>query len=160
MATTPNSIITPQAIGTPVRCLLSTAMTNTKAFDGTDTAGTALNTFYTAGANGSIIDGIRVSFASTDGATASGTSSATVVRFWMNNGSANTTASNNILLPFELLIPATAVTALATSSLSSYFVTSYLPKLPASWKLYAGTTVAVGGTNIALHVGVTSAGDL
>lgn len=158
--TTPNSIITPQTIGTPVRCLLSTAMTNTKAYDGTDTAGTALNTFYTAGASGDIIDGIRVSFTSTDGATVSGTSSATVVRFWLNNGSANTTASNNIILPFELAIPATTVTALATTALPSYFITSYLPKIPANWKLYAGTTVAVGGTNIALMVGIVSAGAL
>lgn len=159
MAVTPNSIITPQTIGTPVRCLLSTAMTNTKAFDGTDTAGTALNTFYTAGSNGAIIDGIRIKYTSTDGATASGTTAATLVRIWMNNGSANTTAANNILL-FEVAVPAQTVTALGTSVLPEYTITSNLPKLPAGYKLYAGITVAVGGTNCALLVSVISAGDL
>lgn len=159
MATTPNSIITPQSINVGTRCILSTAMTNTKAFDGTDAAGTALNTFFTAGTNGSIIDGIRISFVSTDGLTASGTTNASVIRFWMNNGSANTTAANNIFL-FETQLSATTVTALATSALSPIILTSYMPKLPPSYKLFAGLTVAIGGTNCAVSVSVISAGDL
>lgn len=133
--------------------ILSTAMTNTKAFDGTETAGTAMVLIFTAGANGSRVDQIMCRLASTNGATASGTSSATVVRFWINNGSANTTATNNIFLG-EVAIPATAVTALATSVLTTYPLS--LPtgglNIPATYRIYAGTTVAAGGTNIAIAV--------
>ena len=136
-----------------LNAILSTAMTNTKAFDGTETAGTALALVYTAGANGSRVDQVMCRLASTNGATASGTSSATVVRFWANTGSANTTAGNNIFIG-EVAIPATAVTALATAALTTYPLT--LPtgglNLPASYRIYAGTTVAAGGTNIAIAV--------
>lgn len=159
MAVTPNSVITPQSINAGTRCLLSTALTNTKAFDGTDAFGTALNTFFTAGSNGSIVDGIKIKYTSTDGATASGTTSATLVRIWMNNGSVNTTATNNVLL-FEVAVPAQTVTALGTSALPEFLITTYIPKLPAGYRLMAGTTVAVGGTNCALSVSVISAGDL
>ena len=159
MATTPNSVITPQSINAGTRCILSTAMTNTKAYDGTDAAGTALNTFFTAGVNGAIIDGIRIKFTSTDGATVSGTTNATVCRIWHNNGGVNTTATNNVLL-FERALAAQALTALGTSEPTEYLITTYLPKLPAGYKLYAGLTVAAGGTNAAVSVSVTSAGDL
>jgi len=108
---------------------------------------------YTAGANGSRVDQVVCRLASTNGATASGSSNATVVRFWINNGSANTTAANNIFLG-EVAIPATAVTALATSALTVYSLA--LPvgglNLPASYKLYAGATVAAGGTNVGIAV--------
>lgn len=131
--------------------IVSTAMTNTKAFDGTETAGTALALCFTAGANGARIDQVMCRLASTNGATASGTSSATLVRFWINNGSANTTATNNIFLG-EVAIPATAVTALGTSALTTYPLT--LPNnglnIPASYRIYGGLTVAAGGTNIAI----------
>jgi len=133
--------------------IISTAMTNTKSFDGTETAGTALALIFTAGANGSRIDQVMCRLASTNGATASGTSNATVVRFWINNGSANTTAGNNIFLG-EVAIPATAVTALATSALTTYPLS--LPtgglNIPATYRIYAGLTVAAGGTNIAIAV--------
>lgn len=131
--------------------LLSTAMTNTKAFDGTDTAGTALGLAYTGGANGSQVDYLCVRLTSTNGNTASGTTSATVVRFWLNNNSANTTATNNQLLPWEVAVPATAVTALATAVLPYYLIPVNL-RVPANYKIYAGTTVAVGGTACALLV--------
>jgi hypothetical protein len=133
--------------------ILSTAMTNTTAFDGTMATGTAMALVYTAGANGSRVDQITCRFASTNGATASGTSAATVVRFWMNNGSVNTTAGNNIFLG-EVALPATAVTALGTTALTVYALpvpTGGL-NLPASYRIYAGTTVAAGGTNIAIAV--------
>lgn len=135
--------------------LLSTAMTNTKALDGTEAAGTALALVYTAGANGSKPDKLTVRLASTAGATASGTTAATVVRFWVNNGAANTTATNNTLLPYEILVPATTVTALATSTLTPYEYPADLPVLPATYRIYAGITVAVGGTNCALAVQAT-----
>lgn len=131
--------------------IVSTAMTNTKAFDGTETAGTALALTFTAGANGARIDQVMCRLTSTNGAAASGTSAATVARFWINNGSANTTAGNNIFLG-EVAIPATAVTALGTSALTTYPLT--LPtnglNIPAGYKIYGGLTVAAGGTNIAI----------
>ena len=138
-----------------LNCILSTAMTNTKAFDGTDTAGTALALAYTAGANGSRLDYVKVKLASTNGATASGTSSATVVRFWLNNGSANTTAGNNIFID-EILIPATAVAALATAVTTTYILPLGF-SVPAGYRIYAGETVAVGGTNIGLAINVIGA---
>ena len=136
-----------------LNAILSTAMTNTKAFDGTETVGTPMALVYTAGANCSRVDQITCRFASTNGATASGTSSATVVRFWMNNGSANTTAGNNIFLG-EVALPATAVTALGTSALTVYALPVPVGglNLPATYRIYAGTTVAAGGTNIAIAV--------
>ena len=136
-----------------LNAILSTAMTNTKAFDGTDTAGTALVLAYTAGLNGSRIDQVMCRLASTNGATASGTSNATVVRFWINNGSTNTTATNNIFLG-EVAIPATTVTALGTTALTTYPLA--LPtnglNIPASYRIYAGTTVAAGGTAIGIAI--------
>lgn len=132
--------------------LLTTAMTNTKAYDGTDTAGTALALVYTAGANGSKVDSVNIQLTSTNGATASGTTAATVVRFWLNNGSSNTTATNNRLLG-EVAVPATTVVALATA-INTTYAFAYSKAIPAGYKIYAGITVAVGGTNCAINVGV------
>jgi hypothetical protein len=128
-------------------------MTNTKAFDGTEAAGTAMALVFTAGADGSSIDQVMCRLASTNGATASGTSSATVVRFWINNGSVNTTAGNNIFLG-EVAIPATAVTALGTTALTTYplIIPNVGLNLPATYRIYAGTTVAAGGTAIAIAI--------
>lgn len=139
-----------------LNALLSTAMTNTKAFDGTEAVGTAMVLVFTAGVDGSRIDQIMCRLASTNGATASGTSAATVVRFWLNNASVNTTATNNQFLG-EVAIPATTVTALATSALTTYPLT--IPNvglnIPAGYRVYAGTTVAAGGTNVAIAVSAT-----
>ena len=112
-----------------------------------------------SGANGARVDTIVVRLTSTNGATASGTSAATLVRFWINNGSANTTAGNNQLMPWDVAIPATGVVALDTSTLPSYnaMTNSALAggiSLPAGYKIYAGTTVAAGGTNIGVLVSV------
>jgi hypothetical protein len=153
MAVTATPIFTQAPNAGALNAILSTAMTNTKAFDGTEATGTAMALVFTAGADGSRIDQVVCRLASTNGATASGTSAATLVRFWINNGSANTTAGNNIFLG-EVAIPATAVTALGTSALTTYSLT--LPvnglNLPATYRIYAGTTVAAGGTNIAIAV--------
>jgi len=153
MAVTATPIFTQTPNVGALNAILSTAMTNTKAFDGTEATGTAMVLAFTAGADGSRLDQVVCRLASTNGATASGTSAATLVRFWINNGSANTTAGNNIFLG-EVAIPATAVTALGTSALTTYSLT--LPvnglNLPATYRIYAGTTVAAGGTNIAIAV--------
>lgn len=134
--------------------LLTAAMTNTKAFDGTEATGAGKKELVaTAGSNGSRFDSVSVQFTSTNGATASGTTAATVVRFWANNGSADTTATNNQLLG-EIAIAAQTVTALATATNPVYTLTLN-KSLPAGYKIYAGTTVAVGGTNCALLVSAT-----
>jgi hypothetical protein len=155
MAVTATPIFTQTPNVGALNAILSTAMTNTKAFDGTEATGTAMALVFTAGADGSRVDQVICRLSSTNGATASGTSAATLVRFWANNGSANTTAGNNIFIG-EVAIPATAVTALGTSALATYSLT--LPtsglNLPASYRIYAGTTVAAGGTNIAIAVNV------
>jgi hypothetical protein len=82
-----------------------------------------------------------------------------LVRFWINNGSANTTATNNQLTPWDVAIPATGVVALDTSALPSYSAMTNSPmaggiSLPTGYKIYAGTTVAAGGTNIGVLVTV------
>jgi hypothetical protein len=153
MAVTATPVFTQTPNVGATNAVVSTAMTNTKAFDGTEATGTALALVFTAGADGSRIDQIMCRLASTNGATASGTSAATVVRFWINNGAVNTTASNNIFLG-EVAIPATAVTSLASTALTTYPLT--IPgvglNLPATYRIYAGTTVAAGGTNIGIAV--------
>ena len=134
--------------------LLSTAMTSTKAFDGTETTGTAMALVATAGSNGARLDQLTINYTGTNGAAPSGTSTATVVRLWLNNGSANTTATNNSFLN-NIAIPAQV-----------YINTTQMPvgivplniSIPAGWKLYAGLTTAMGGTNCALSV-VAQAGD-
>ena len=80
MAVTATPIFTQTPNVGALNAIVSTAMTNTKAYDGTETVGTPLALCYTAGANGSRIDQVQIKFSSTNGATASGTSTATVVR--------------------------------------------------------------------------------
>jgi hypothetical protein len=155
MAVTATPVFTQTPNVGALNAILSTAMTNTKSFDGTEATGTAMVLAFTAGADGARIDSVVCRLTSTNGATASGTSNATVVRFWLNNASANTTATNNIFIG-EVAVPATAVTALGTSALTTYPLT--LPvnglNIPATYRVYAGTTVAAGGTNIAIAVNV------
>jgi hypothetical protein len=126
-----------------MNCILSTAMTNTKAMDGTETAGTALALAFTAGANGARVDSVTVRYTATNGSTATGTSAATVIRLFLNNGSANTTATNNKRLG-EIFIPAQAVVALATGILPEYELSLDIA-IPAGYKIFAGSTVAAGG---------------
>lgn len=126
-----------------MNCIVSTAMTNTKAMDGTEAVGTALALAFTAGANGARVDTIQARYTATNGSTATGTSAATVLRFWLNNGAANTTATNNKLIA-EIPMPAQAVTALATGSLPEYIKTLGI-SIPAGYRIYVGSTVAAGG---------------
>ena len=93
-----------------MNCIVSTAMTNTKAMDGTEAVGTAMALAFTAGAEGARIDTIQARYTATNGSTATGTSAASVLRFWLNNGAANTTATNNKLIA-EIPMPAQAAIA-------------------------------------------------
>jgi len=153
MAVTSTPIFTQTPNVGALNAIISTAMTSTSAYDGTNATGTAMALCFTAGANGSRIDQVQLKFSSTNGAAASGTSSATVARFWINNGSTNTTAGNNIFLG-EVALPATTVTAAGTTANTVYTLPVPLGGLniPASYKIYAGLTVAAGGTNIAISI--------
>lgn len=132
--------------------LLTTAMTNTKAYDGTEAVGTNMVLIYTAGAETiNAVTKINVQYTSTAGATASGTTAATVVRLWLNNNSANTTAANNQLLG-EILVPAAILVALAVLINPVLTLAVTIPNLPANTRIYAGLTVAVGATNAALLI--------
>lgn len=126
-----------------MNCIVSTAMTNTKAMDGTESVGTAMALAFTAGAEGARIDTIQVRYTATNGSTATGTSAASVLRFWLNNGAANTTATNNKLIA-EIAMPAQAVTALATGSMPEYMKTLGI-SIPAGYRVYVGATAAAGG---------------
>lgn len=151
MATTSTPIFPQTPNQGVMNCILSTAMTNTKAMDGTETAGTSLALAFTAGADGARVDTIKARYTATNGSTATGTSAASVLRFWLNNGSANTTATNNKLIG-EIAMPAQVVTALATGTLPEYILTLGI-SVPAGYKIYAGNTVAAGGV-LAFQVSV------
>lgn len=151
MATTSTPIFPQTPNPGVMNCILSTAMTNTKAMDGTETAGTALVLAFTAGSDGARVDTIKARHTATNGSTATGTSAASVLRFWLNNGSANTTATNNKLIG-EIAMPAQVVTALATGTLPEYTLMLGI-SIPAGYKIYAGSTVAAGGV-LAFQVSV------
>ena len=108
----------------------TTIATANTAKDGT---GTVLNVF-TAGINGSYVQRIRF--------RPSGTAVQTVARVFINNGSTNATAANNILFD-EITIAATTVSE--TTAQSSFEIPLNFA-LPAGYKLNItiGTTIAAG----------------
>lgn len=116
-----------------------TLTTANTAKDGTGTVAT----LFTAGANGSKIDQIKV--------RALGTNVATVLRLFVNNGSANSTAANNTLI-HEVTIAATTLSEVAALVDTDIVITKGadtvvpIPYLPAGYKIMAtiGTTVAAG----------------
>lgn len=99
------------------------------------TAGTNYNSGFTANAtNGSRVDFVRV--------RALGTNVATVMRVWINNGSATGTAANNTLF-FERTLSATTVSQVAELP---DVILPINASLPAGYKIYYtfGTAVAAG----------------
>jgi hypothetical protein len=136
--------------------LLTTALTNTKAFDGTEAAGTSMAQCYLAGSNGSRIDSFTVRFTSTNAATASGTTAATLVRFWLNNGADHTTATNNQLL-HEVAIAPTNLESLGVGATPVYLV-PINKSIPAGYKIYAGSTKELSANAGALLI-TTNGGD-
>lgn len=89
---------------------------------------------FTAGSNGAFVQRLRC--------IALGTNIASVLRIYLNNGSTNTTAANNILHGM-LSLPAT--TAIDTASIGELDYSLNFA-IPASWRIYVGvgTTVAAG----------------
>lgn len=132
--------------------LLSTAMTAAKAYDGTEAVGTSMALIGTAGADGMRVDTVRVKFASTAGAAPSGTFSANVLRVWVNNGSVNTIATNNILIG-ELAIPSTSITNAISQNVPLPELALIIAEaIPATYRLYAGLVNAAGATNGAFGI--------
>jgi len=136
---------------------LSTAMTAAKSYDGTEAAGTAMQKVFTAGAAGSQLPKLKLRFGSTAGAQATGTTNATVARIWLNNGSVNTTATNNILIG-EINVPATAMSQTASITQPNDFDFGLLT-VPNGWSVYVGLATAVGGTACALIPSMVGGGD-
>jgi hypothetical protein len=117
------------------------------AWGGINTANTAKDgintvvTVFTAGANGSRVDKLTV--------TSSGTAVQTVLRVFLNNGSANSTPSNNALYA-ELFIPATV---LSETTEQQMIVLPLDIALPAGYKI--NVTI---GTSVAAALAVTVEG--
>jgi hypothetical protein len=109
------------------------ATTITTANTAKDGTGTVLNVF-TAGADGSYVQRVRF--------RPSGTAVQTVARLFINNGSTNATAANNILFD-EITI---AATTLSETTAQSSFEIPLNFALPAGYKLNItiGTTIAAG----------------
>jgi hypothetical protein len=101
------------------------------ALDGTGTVATLMTADAT---NGSYVNKIRV--------THLGTNVATVLRIFINNGSANSTAANNALIK-EIALPSNSLSQTAVSV--AYEIPLNLP-LAAGYKLNMtlGTAVAAG----------------
>ena len=149
----PSQINTPQPV-----VLLSTAMTLAKNRDGSEAVGTSMGLVYVVGTAGGQLPKLKVRFGSTAGAQATGTTNATVVRIWANNGvGVNTTPANNILLG-EVTCAATLMTETVAIVQPTDFDFGLLA-LPAGYKIYAGLATAIGGTNCALAVSMPGGGD-
>ena len=107
----------------------------------------AQNTYDGAGANDTLVftaDATNGSFVQRLRFKAKGTNVATVARIYINNGSTNGTAANNVFYG-EFSLPATTATATASTGDFDYPLNF---ALPVGWKIYVGlgTAVAAGWT--------------
>jgi len=122
---------------TPVVTVGKTLLTANTAKDGTGT----VVTLYTAGANGSKLNGVQIAY--------TGTSVATVLRLFVNNGATPTTATNNSLYQ-SITIPANTLSEVAAAVDINYPLSL---TLPANY-----TLLATIGTTIAAAIAVTASG--
>jgi hypothetical protein len=127
----------PIFVGTPRNWFISTGVNANTALDGTGTTAVLL----TGGANGSKITKLRLFHL--------GTNIATVVRFFINNGSASSTPANNMLIHEETM---------AANSLSQ--VAASVPiEIAVDIPIAAGYKVLVTiGTSIASGIAVSADG--
>ena len=118
----------------------------TNATTGMGQAVTAAANDYTgAGANNVLVftaDATNGGYLQRVRLKAAGTNVASVMRFFLNNGSANTTAANNSFFG-EISLPVTAANAAAATQELDY---TFNLALPAGFRIYAGlgTAVAAG----------------
>ncbi len=120
----------PIFVATPRNSYISTGTTANTAFDGTGTVATV----FTAGANGSKVETVSL--------WNMGSNVATVVRFFINNGSTNATAGNNALLN-EVTWATNTASQVAASTPVQWQANLYMP---AGYKLNCtiGTAIASG----------------
>lgn len=120
----------PIFLSTPRNSYITTGVNANTAFDGTGTVATV----FTAGANGSKIEDVVLQHM--------GTNVATVVRFFINNGSTNATAANNSLVHEETMAANTASQVAASQPI--YWRANLI--LPTGYKLNVtiGTAIASG----------------
>jgi hypothetical protein len=121
---------------TPIFCRAlrsSWSLLSTSAVTGMDGTDANVKTIFTADAtNGSKIETVYIQ--------PNATNTATVVRFWVNNGSTPATAANNTLVHEELVV---ANTISQTSAASANVWQANLI-LPPGYKLLAAQGVATG----------------
>jgi enamine deaminase RidA (YjgF/YER057c/UK114 family) len=122
---------------TPIIGVGNTLLTANTAKDGTGT----VSTIYTAGVNGSKLNSVQIAY--------TGTSTATVLRLFINNGSTPATAGNNSLY-MSITVPANTLSEVAAAA----DITQALSlTLPAGYKL-----LATIGTTVAAALAVTASG--
>jgi hypothetical protein len=121
--------INPIFVGTPNVSWSGQLVTANTAVDGTGTVAAA----FTAGANGSYVRRLR--------AKAGGNCTASVLRVFMNNGSTNATAGNNVLIA-EVNLPAATASNSAQIAPDIEYTLNLI--VPAGYVLNCciGTTVA------------------
>ena len=126
---------------TPVNSWVSGAAANaaTPGVTANTTKDLSSGTNYGPIFTGKAVDGSRLDFIKV---RALGTNVATVIRMWINNGSATTTAANNALF-MERTLSSTTVSE--TSEIADIIIPLNI-SLPAGYRIYAtfGTVVAAG----------------
>lgn len=122
--TTPIFLLTPASAG------VTTGVNANTAFDGTGT----VTTVFTADVNGAKLEDVFL--------THMGTNAATVVRFFINNGSTNATPANNYLVHEETMAGSNA--SQVAASLQNIWRANLI--LPIGYKLNVtiGTAIASG----------------
>jgi hypothetical protein len=122
----------------------TTGMANTMTTAANDYTGISANNLlvFTADAtNGGYIERIRFK--------AAGTNTASVARIYINNGSVNTTATNNSFFG-ELSLPGTTATIIASTTDIDYPMGF---ALPAGFRIYVGLGTTVAGGWVATPIG-------
>ena len=110
--------------------VIPSATTANTALDGT---GTVFTIFTADATNGGFVQAIRIK--------APSTSTATVIRFFLNNGSTNATAANNSLID-EMTLPTTAASSVAATPVYEIPIGR---ALPAGYKINCCYATAVTG---------------
>lgn len=116
----------------------TTGMNQAITLAAADYTGISANTalVFTAGADGARMERLKFSPA--------GTNVQTVARIFINNGAANTTATNNTFIG-EITLPATTASATAALVSPEFVMSGGALAIPAGFKIYVGLGTAVAG---------------
>lgn len=133
----------PLVPNTPVGQLLSSAATASKFYDGTDIVGGNMALLFTAGANGSRVDLIRMKYSGIAGLAPTGTTSSTVMHVFINNGSVNTTATNNTFFT-DFFVPSVIM---SNATLNGEITIPIGVSIAVGYRIYVNTQAANGATN-------------